>query len=159
MSRLGWTLPALAAVALLGGSGVAAQMDEERAVIAAAQAVFDAMKALDPEAFRKSMVPDGFLLSVGPGTTRWTTRDQFAANIARRTEPMIERMWDPEVRIDGSVATLWTAYDFYSALEFSHCGTDAFQLAKTSEGWKVVMLSYTSQTPPTCNTHPEGPPE
>jgi len=77
MSRLGWTLPALAAVALLGASGVEAQMDEERAVIAAAQAMFDAMKALDPEAFRKSMVPDGFLLSVGPGTTRWTTRDQL----------------------------------------------------------------------------------
>ena len=36
MSRLVWTFPALAAVALLGASGVEAQMDEERAVIAAA---------------------------------------------------------------------------------------------------------------------------
>ena len=36
MSRVVWTFPALAAVALLGASGVEAQMDEERAVIAAA---------------------------------------------------------------------------------------------------------------------------
>jgi ketosteroid isomerase-like protein len=135
-----------------------AQNDEERAVIAAAQAVFDAMEALDAEAFRNAVVPDGFLLSVGPGTTRRSTRDQFAANIARQTTPMIERMWDPEVRIDGPVATLWTAYDFYRGAEFSHCGTDAFQLAKTAEGWKVVVISYTSQAPPECSTHPEGPP-
>ncbi len=149
---------ALAAVALLSASGVDAQNDEERAVINAAQAMFDAMEALDPEAFRNSMVPDGFLMSVRPETTRRTTRDDFAANIARQTRPMIERMWDPEVRIDGPVATLWAPYDFYSATEFSHCGTDAFQLAKTADGWKIVMISYTSQQPPECSIHPDGPP-
>lgn len=158
MSRLIWTLPASAAITLMVMTGLEAQNDEERAVIAAAEDVFDAMEALDEEAFRNSMVPEGFLLSVGPGTTRRTTRDQFAANLARQTSPMIERMWDPEVRIDGPVATLWTAYDFYRAAEFSHCGTDAFQLVKIAEGWKVVMLTYTSQTPPSCSRHPEGPP-
>ncbi len=162
VSRLEWTL-LLAAIALLGASTIDAQVDdaqnnEERAVIAAAQAVFDAMEALDAEAFRNAVVPDGFLLSVGPGTTRRSSRDQFAANIERQTRPMIERIWEPEVRIDGPVATLWTAYDFYSGTEFSHCGTDAFQLAKTAEGWKVVVISYTSQAPPECRTHPEGPP-
>ena len=163
MSRFVCTLPALVAITLIGVFGIEAQVgdaqnDDERAVIAAAQAVFDAMEALDAEAFRNSLVPDGFLLSVGPGTTRRSTRDQFAANIERQTTPMIERMWAPEVRIDGPVATLWTAYDFYRGTEFSHCGTDAFQLAKTAEGWKVVVISYTSQAPPECSTHPEGPP-
>jgi len=157
MPRLLWTLPALSAVTLLT-SGVEAQNNEERAVIAAAQAVFDAMAALDPEAFRNAMVPDGFLMAVRSETTRRTTRDDFAANIARQTRPMIERMWDPEVRIDGPVATVWAPYDFYSATEFSHCGTDAFQLAKTADGWKVVMISYTSHAPPTCSMHPDGPP-
>jgi hypothetical protein len=71
---------------------------------------------------------------------------------------MIERMWDPEVRVDGPFATLWAPYDFYSGVEFSHCGTDAFQLAKTSVGWKVVMVSYTAMMPPNCSTHPDGPP-
>ncbi len=164
MTRLGRTLPALAALALVGVScvegpdDVEPQVDEEHAVIAAAQALFDGMEALDPEAFRNSMVPDGFLMAVRVGTTRRTTRDDFAANIARQTSPMIERMWDPEVRIDGPVATLWAPYDFYSATEFSHCGTDAFQLAKTAEGWKVVMISYTMQAPPECSMHPDGPP-
>ena len=135
-----------------------AQQAEERAVIEAAQAVFDAMEALDPESFRKSMVPEGFFLAVGFETTRRTTRDEFAARMADQTRPMIERMWDPEVRIDGPVATLWAPYDFYGGVEFSHCGTDALQLAKTPVGWKVVVVSYTVQMPPTCSTHPEGPP-
>jgi len=62
------------------------------------------------------------------------------------------------VRIDGPVATLWAPYDFYRGIEFSHCGTDAFQLAKTPDGWKVTLISYTVQMPPDCSTHPEGPP-
>ncbi len=159
MSRLRWTLPALAAVALLlGPSGAEAQTDEERAVIAAAQALFDAMEALDPEAFRDSMVPEGFLVAVGFETMQRTTRDRFATRLAEQTQPMFERMWDPQVRIDGPVATLWAPYDFYRGIEFSHCGIDAFQLANTPEGWKVIMVSYTVQMPPDCDTHPEGPP-
>ena len=136
---------------------VEAQDGEKRAVIAAAQAIFDAMEALDPEAFRNSMVPDGFLMAVGFETTQRTTRDEFAARIADQTRSMIERIWNPEVRIDGPVATLWAPYDFYRGLEFSHCGTDAFQLAKTPDGWKVVMVSYTARMPPNCSTHPDGP--
>jgi hypothetical protein len=146
------------AVAVGSASPADAQVSEERAVIAAAQAVFDAMKALDPEALQDSMVPEGFLMAVGFETTRRTTRDDFASRLAGQTRPMFERMWDPEVRIDGPIATLWAPYDFYRSLEFSHCGTDVFQLAKTPEGWKVVMLSYTVQSPPDCSTHPEGPP-
>ena len=148
----------LSGSATRSASGVEAQVDEERAVIAAAQALFDAMEALDGEAFRDSMVPEGFLMAVGFETTRRTTRDDFATRLADQTRPMYERMWDPEVRVDGPVATLWAPYDFYSGLEFSHCGTDAFQLAKTPEGWKILMVSYTVQMPPTCSTHPEGPP-
>ena len=118
-------------------------------MIAAAQAMFDAMEALDADAFRRSMGPGGFLVSVGFEVARQVTREDFAVRIAAQTTPMIERMWNPEVRIDGPVATLWTPYDFYSGAEFSHCGTDAFQLAKTPDGWKIVMVSYTRRMPPT----------
>ena len=145
---------------LIGGaaSDIEAQVSEEGAVVAAAQAVFDAMEALDPEALRDSMTPEAFLMAVGFETTQRTTRDDFAARLADQTRPMFERMWDPEVRIDGPLATLWAPYDFYRSVEFSHCGIDVFQLAKTPEGWKVVMVSYTVQRPPDCATHPDGPP-
>ena len=161
LPRALWRSLALIAVSasLLGvASGVDAQNDEERAVIEAVQAMFDAMEALDPGAFRDSMIPEGLLTAVGFETTQRTTREQFATRLADVTSPMYERMWDPEVRIDWPVATLWAPYDFYRGLEFSHCGTDAFQLAKTTEGWKVVLVSYTVRMPPDCSTHPDGPP-
>ena len=158
MSRFTGTLSALAAIALVCTPSVHAQANEERAVIAAGQALFDAMEALDPEAFRDTMVPEGFLMAVGFETMQRTTRDRFAARLADQTQPMFERMWDPLVRIDGPVATLWAPYDFYRGIEFSHCGTDAFQLAKTPDGWKVTLISYTVQMPPVCSRHPEGPP-
>ncbi len=153
--------PPLVLAALSGSvlaTGVAAQTAEEQAVIDAAQAAFDAMEARDPDALRASMTPEGFFMAVGFETTRRTTRDEFASRLADAPQPLYERMWDPEVRIDGPVATLWTAYDFYRGLEFSHCGTDAIQLAKTPDGWKITAASYTVQMPPDCSTHPDGPP-
>ncbi len=155
MTRL-FALAALAGAVLGGATGADAQGREERAVIAAAQAMFDAMEARDPEAFRDAMMENGFLMAVGFETTSRTTREEFARRLADQTTPMHERMWDPEVRIDGPVAMLWAPYDFYRGMEFSHCGTDAFQLAKTPEGWKVVTVSYTVQRPPDCSTHPDG---
>ncbi len=160
-ARAALRTPCLALVVLFalgGATGVEAQTKEERAVIAAAQAVFDAMENRDPEAFRAAMLPDGYFMAVGFETTNQTSRDEFAERLPEVTYVMAERMWDPEVRIDGPVATIWTAYDFYRGLEFSHCGTDAFQLAMTPDGWKVAAVSYTVQMPPDCSPHPDGPP-
>ena len=54
-----------------------------------------------------------------------------------------ERIWDSEVRVDGDLATVWTKYDFLRAGAFSHCGVDAFQLARTPEGWKIIQIADT----------------
>jgi hypothetical protein len=69
----------------------------------------------------------------------------FIAALGRATEAWNERMFAPEVRIDGSLATVWTEYDFHLGTQFSHCGVDAFQLLKTSAGWKIVALSDTAR--------------
>lgn len=51
----------------------------------------------------------------------------------------------PQVRIDETLATVWTQYDFHLAGKFSHCGVDAFHLLKTATGWKIVSLADTSR--------------
>lgn len=142
----------------VGASAVSAQGVEEQAVIRAVQAVFDAMESRDGDALRASMLEEGHFVSVNESRTRWTSRDDFAAGLADAARPYHERMWDPEVRIDGPVASVWAPYDFYLGAEFSHCGTDAFLLAKTPEGWRVSAVSYTVLQPPTCERHPQGPP-
>lgn len=143
---------------LVGASNLSSQVGEEQAVLSAIQAMFDAMGARDGEALGASMLPEGHFVSVRDGGAFWTGRDDFAARLADAPQPFYERIWDPEIRIDGSVASVWAPYDFYRGSEFSHCGTDAFLLAKTPEGWKVSVLSYTVHQPPICDRHPEGPP-
>ena len=157
MTRL-FTLVACLGSTLGAATGAAAQGDEERAVIAAARAILDAMEARDSGAFRDSMLEGGFLMAVGFEATSRTTREEFATRLAGQAAPMHERIWDPEVRIDGPLATVWAPYDFYRGVEFSHCGTDAFQLAKTPDGWRVIAVIYTVQSPPECSLHPDGPP-
>jgi hypothetical protein len=54
-----------------------------------------------------------------------------------------ERTHDEEVRVDGTLAQVWAPYEFYAGPKFSHCGVDAFMLAKTAQGWRIVSLGDT----------------
>ncbi len=62
--------------------------------------------------------------------------------IAKRpeTDKWDERLLDYIVQIDGNLAHVWTPYEFWLNDEFSHCGANAFTLAKTDDGWKIVHL-------------------
>ena len=54
-----------------------------------------------------------------------------------------ERTYNPEVRIDANLATVWAEYDFYLGDQFSHCGVDQMTLVRTAAGWKIVALADT----------------
>jgi hypothetical protein len=123
--------------------------DERDAVLAVVQRLWDGMRTRDTAAVRSVFDSTALL-------TRVVTRDGvsrvqvlpisgFIEALGRSTETWNESMFAPEVRIDGSLATVWTEYDFHLGTQFSHCGVDAFQLLKTSAGWKVVALSDTAR--------------
>ena len=72
------------------------------------------------------------------------TVQQFAEFVANdKRDRWVERLHDPEVRLDGTLATVWARYDFSFGSQHSHCGTDAFQLLRLAEGWKIVSLADT----------------
>jgi len=63
-----------------------------------------------------------------------------------------EKIWNTEIQIDDNLAQVWTDYAFYVDDKFSHCGVDAFQLAKENDGqWKIVHLIDTRRKSP-CKT-------
>lgn len=51
-----------------------------------------------------------------------------------------EKLLDYAIRIDGNIAHVWTPYEFWLNDNFSHCGANAFTLARTATGWKIVHL-------------------
>ena len=115
--------------------------------------LFDAMRKHDTAAARAAFAPAGRLLSI-------SDRDgqvRHAHPVSRRVcqgasargaggPPWNEPIYDPEIRIDGRVATVWTWYDFLLGDKWSHCGIDAFQLAKLADGWKITQLVDTRHT-------------
>lgn len=126
----------------------AASAADRDAVIAAVQALFDAMRARDTSAIRAAFTPGAQLVSVRtiPGApARFQTQPlaAFVTSVGREPEELVERMWDPRVEVAGDIASLWAPYEFRIGANFSHCGHDAVHLVRTAEGWKIAGITYT----------------
>lgn len=124
---------------------VVAQTAEEQ-IVGAAEALFGAMERKDETAIRDVMLPNARLVAVSSSelgtSTTWTNVDEFVDAIIHRNEDLLERLWNPDVRIDGEIATLWVDYDFHRDGQFSHCGVDAFHMVRTGGGWKIAHITY-----------------
>lgn len=121
--------------------------DEREAVLAVVNRVFDGMRTKDTALLLSAFDSTARLVGIRPGrgggtTIQAVTARQFAELVARDTRGVWnERLFDPEVRIDGTLASVWAPYDFHLGAEFSHCGVDAIHLLKTEAGWKIVGLA------------------
>ena len=132
------------------------------AVLAAVQKFFDTMASGDIAAGRAGSIPEGRFFAVRqsapgvPPAVRSFTNQEWYDRMASDKRKLQERMWNPEVRIHGPIAVVWTAYDFWVDGKFSHCGVDAFNLVKTQDGWKLAGGLYTVE-PTGCAPSPLGP--
>jgi len=145
---------AVFATALVAASAgaQAASATEEKAVLATVQRMFDAMRTKDTVAFREIFLPNATLVGMrtrptGEQTVQVLTWERFGAFMAGdKRAAWIERAWSPEVRIRGTLATVWAEYDFHFGQTPSHCGVDAVQLLKTPTGWKIASIADTYET-------------
>jgi hypothetical protein len=135
---------------ILAAPAQAGQAPERRAVLSTVQRFFDALAARDQAALMALVVPDGRITShsVRDGRAVVQTRDwqQWASRIASADERLEERMYAPQVRIRGTLATVWTEYVFRRNGAFSHCGVDLFDMAKVDGRWRIVNVSFTVET-------------
>ncbi len=145
--RLRWSFPVVVLALVAAPCPVLSQdsSGREDEVLAVVDRLFDGMRAADSSLVRSILHPDLRLVTVGEGeggpTLRSEPMDGFVTAVGTPHEEVWdERIWDPEVRIDGRLATVWVSYAFYAGEEFSHCGVDAFQLFEGSEGWKIFQI-------------------
>jgi hypothetical protein len=131
---------------------VAAQTPEEQA-LAVVKRVFDGMRARDTAAMRRAFHSPARLVLTGTNPQgqpmhRAVSFDNWLASIGRAPGALEERIYNPEVRVDGNLATVWTRYEFFAGENFSHCGYDSFFLAKISGEWKIVQVADTQRRSP-----------
>ena len=86
----------------------------------------------------------------------WTRlNSDDVAGLSKGKGVLLERIWDPEVKIRGPIANVWTPYDFWIDGKFSHCGIDSFDLIKVDGQWKISGIMYTVESD--CKPSPLGP--
>ena len=140
---------------------VQAQDPERAAVLATVQKVFDAMRTRDTALLSQAFDSTARLVGVtarGTPAVSLTAPSQFGAAIARAPAGDVwnERIYDPEVKIDGTVAQVWAYYTFHRNATFSHCGVDAFMLVKVGPVWKITQLADSRRTQGCTHTEPPG---
>jgi len=129
---------------------VLAQEDDRTAVLAVIDRLFDGMRANDGDMVRSVFVEGASLVSTenaqGEPATRLIPTEGFAEAVDNAEIPWDEPIWDPIVQIQDHLATVWVKYAFYAGEDFSHCGVDAFILARQPDGeWKIAALADTRQ--------------
>lgn len=126
----------------------AAAQQEEAAVEAAVQRLFEAMREADGAAATVLFRADARLQSVTEqnGEPRLLTSEVGAflqAVGTPRTEVWDERIWNLRIEVSGDLASAWMNYAFYLDDRFSHCGVNAFHLVRTDGEWKILQLTDT----------------
>lgn len=158
--RLRHALIALSLV-VLATPAAAQQQGDEQAVIAVVQKLFDGMRARDTVMMKSTFAPGAQLLGVaardGTESMRAVPVAQFVSSIAS-ADPgeFIERVYDPEVKIDGNLASYWAYYTFHVGERFSHCGVDAVLLFRFADGWKIASIADTRRQDPCEHKDPSS---
>jgi hypothetical protein len=119
-----------------------------REILSVVTRLFDGMRAADSALVRSLFHPKAQLVTTlvrdGVPTVQQDSLAVFFRSVGTpRPEPLDERIKNPRVFLDGTLAVVWTDYDLFLGTRFIHCGVDAFHLARVGDAWQIVALADT----------------
>jgi hypothetical protein len=68
-----------------------------------------------------------------------------------------ERYWEPTVHVRGSIAVVWTPYEFWLDGKMSHCGIDVFNMVKQDGAWHIANMMWTVEPKACSELRPSDP--
>lgn len=141
-------LVAALVVSLADATPARAQDADRAEVLAVVTRLFDGMRAGDSAMVRSTFHPKALLstalLRQGDAVVETEDIEGFVRAVGTpHAEVWDERIRNPQVLVDGTLASVWVEYSFYAGTRFSHCGVDAFQLARDGTAWKIIALADT----------------
>jgi ketosteroid isomerase-like protein len=147
------TSPAPAPMAAAQEGGARETTEQDRAeVLAAIQSFMDALRTKDVAAMNQHVDSLTRITLLRParegGGSRVVvlTAAQFIQAVTRPDQPGIdEPIRNPVVHVSGDLATVWAEYQVRQGTTVSHCGFDAFHLARRDGRWKLLNISDTYQ--------------
>jgi len=124
----------------------ASAQNDEAAVKATVNTLFEGMRKSDSALLRKAFAPGAIMQTVakpkaGGTMVRTDSVEAFIRQVSTpHTEVYDERIQFGAVHIDGDLASAWTPYKFYVGEKFSHCGVNSFQLVRLNGEWKIQYI-------------------
>jgi ketosteroid isomerase-like protein len=148
--------PATSPAASQGGARETTAQDRE-AVLASIQGFMDGLRAGDTT--KMSMYVDSvtrftLLRPTREGGTRAMVLSgtDFIRVVTRQGQPGIdEPIRNPVVHVSGDLASVWAEYQVRRGDTVTHCGFDAFHLARRNGRWMFMNIADTFQ-PTGCGT-------
>lgn len=133
---------------LLSGAPAHAQGPAQDSAYAVVTALFDAMRTRDTAAMRSAFVPNATMQSLTADSVRFESVDGWIAGVGRARPGLVldERLANAVVHLDGDLANIWVDYWFFAGERFSHCGVDAFLLARQNGRWRIFSVVDTRRT-------------
>lgn len=137
-------------VLLCAGIVASAQTIEEE-VMKPVNLLFEGMKKADSSMVRKAFFVDAKMFTSaknknGEQIIKEELLNNFLNVIGSKkpnTPDWNEKLLNTEIKVDGSIAQVWTEYSFFVGNKFSHCGVNAFQLIKDNSEWKIIHIMDT----------------
>lgn len=145
------TSPAPSTAAAPPAGALESTEQERAAVLATIHSFLDALRAGDAAAMSQHVDSLTRLTLIRPareGGTRVVvmTGAEFIRLVAQPGQPGIdEPIRNPVVHVSGDLASVWAEYQVRRDTAVTHCGFDAFHLARRDGRWKLLNVSDTYQ--------------
>lgn len=109
--------------------------------------LFLGMRMANTTVLREVLAPDARLAILTPeGNIAPQSMDAFVQAVGASGGTWNEQIYDVEVRVDDTLASVWAPYTFYLNGQISHCGTNSIELLRDVGGWKITQVSDTRRT-------------
>ena len=114
-------------------------------------AVFAGIAARNPAAIGAELAAGGSATIVteqrdGSRTIQRSSWPEMIARFRPGPEKFEERLSDPAIESDGSIALVWGNYVFLVDGKVDHCGIDHFDLVREDNGWKIASVTFSERT-------------
>ncbi len=128
---------------LLGVSSNAQKQEAQRCI----ELFFEAFHQRDSAKIKLVCSDKMILQSISESTTKGNRLSDESAKEFYKSIASIpsnikfqEKILSYNIQIDGTMANVWTPYEFYINDKLSHTGVNAFTLFKEKDSWKIIYL-------------------
>ena len=126
---------------------ITAQENQETKVRQTIETFFKGFHTKDTLLIKETVSEEIIVQSIGAdkdgkATVRTEDFSRFLNSIASIPDSVDfqEKIKSFNIQTDGTMANVWTPYEFWYNGTLSHCGVNSFQLFKNGSDWQIIYL-------------------